>query len=63
MNIDTSKVTNVFVTDIDFKDAPDFTDAQIESADYDGVEMTEDQLIELSEDCDFVYNAIINQIY
>jgi hypothetical protein len=56
-------ITNVVVAGIDMADAPDFVDAYIESADLDGVPMTEEQLDALSEDYDFVYNALMKQLY
>ena len=57
------EITNIEVEDIDFADAPDFSDAYISSADYKGEEMNEEQIAELNEDSDFVYLSIINQIY
>ena len=56
-------ITNVVVAGIDMADAPDFVDAYIESADLDGVPMTEEQLDALSEDYDFVYGELIKQLY
>lgn len=58
-----SKIDNIHCADIDFKDAPDFVDAYIESADYDGRKMTEDQLNEINEDSEYVYDAVLKQIY
>ena len=58
MKIDFSKITNVEVDGIDTKDYPDFCDAFISSADYDGVEMTDEQLDEINEDRDFVYESV-----
>lgn len=46
MKFDLSKISNVVIADIDPKDYPDFCDAYIESADYDGKEMTEEELDE-----------------
>jgi hypothetical protein len=60
--MDLNKITNVVVGNVDFADYPDFTDAYIESADYDGEEMTEDQLDEINEDRDFVYEQAISTI-
>ena len=60
--IDLNKVTNVEVDGIDFKDYPDFVDSYIFYAELEGVEMTEDQLEELSENTEFVYNAVIKTI-
>ena len=60
---DYSKIDNVRVADIDFRDAPDFVDAYIDSANYDGVPMTDEQLDILNEDRDYVYGCTMNQIY
>ena len=61
--IDTSKVDNVEVDGIDTKDYPDFVDAYIAAADYNGVPMTEEQLTELNEDYDFLYEAVTNSLF
>ena len=58
MKIDYNKITNIEVDGIDTKDYPDFCDAFISSADYDGVEMTDEQLDEINEDRDFVYESV-----
>jgi len=52
------KITNVVLDGIDFEDYPDFCDAYIVSADYDGEPMTEDQIDKLNEDSDLVYTEI-----
>ena len=61
--IDTSKVDNVEVDGIDTNDYPDFVDAYIAAADYNGVPMTEEQLTELNEDYDFLYEAVTNSLF
>jgi len=63
MEIDYSKISNVYVEGIDHRDAPDFCDAFIASADYDGEPMSDDMLEELNQDGQYVYDAVINQIY
>lgn len=63
MEIDYSKISNVYVAGIDHRDAPDYCDAYIESADYDGEEMSDEMLEELNQDSQYVYEAVINQIY
>tara|TARA_R110000823_G_scaffold315684_1_gene449688 strand:+ start:4152 stop:4343 length:192 start_codon:yes stop_codon:yes gene_type:complete len=60
MKIDFSKITNIEVDGIDTKDYPDFCDAFISSADYDGVEMTDEQLDEINEFGDFLYECVLN---
>jgi len=52
---------NIVVAGIDFKDYPDFCDAYIESAEKDGIPLTDQELDEL--DRDFIYECIINQIF
>lgn len=61
--MDYSKISNVVVANIDHSDAPDYVDAFIESADYDGDPMTDEQLEELNQDGDFVYEQVMKQIY
>jgi hypothetical protein len=61
--MDYSKITNIEVDGIDFNDYPDFVDAYIYSAEYNGVEMTEEQLDELNEDSNFIHDAVYNQLY
>lgn len=56
-------ITDVEVDNINPADAPDFVDAYIVYAEYDGEEMTQDQLDELNEDLDFVYNCVLNYFY
>lgn len=61
--LDYDLIDNISIADIDPKDAPDFTDAYIESADYKGREMTEQQLDQINENRDFVYEQILNKLY
>ncbi len=63
MTFDYTKISNVFVSDIDYKDHPDYTDAFIDSADYNGLPMTGEELNRLNEDRDFVYESTMKQIY
>ena len=48
---------------IDNRDFPDFCDAYILSADYNGKEMTEEQLEEINDDSDFVYEQLVNYLW
>jgi len=57
--VDHSKVTNIQFEDVDRTDAPDYCDAYIVSADYDGVEMNPYQLEKLNEDKDFVHSQLL----
>ena len=60
---DYSKISNIQFDGIDHSDYPDYCDAYIVSADYDGVEMTEAQLEEINEDGDFVYEKLIDYLF
>jgi hypothetical protein len=61
--MDLTKVDNIKFGDIDWDDYPDFCDAFIESADYDGKEMTDEQLDELNENRDFVYEKLMEELF
>ena len=61
--MDYKKINNIEVDGIDTEDYPDFCDAFISSAFYDGVEMNCEQLEELNEDSDFVYECTLNSIF
>ena len=61
--MDYKKITDVVLDGIDFEDYPDFCDAFIVSADYDGEPMSDDQIDKLNEDSDFVYTQIEEFLY
>jgi hypothetical protein len=61
--IDTKKVECIEVGGIDTSDYPDFCDAYISYAEYDGVEMTQEQLNEINDDYDFVYDCVLNHLF
>ena len=63
MKIDYSKISNVEVDGIDTKDCPDFCDAFISSADYNGEEMSEVMLEELNNDGCYVHEQVENHLY
>ena len=56
-------IDNIEVDGIYTNDYPDFTDAFISSADYNGVEMTDEQLEALNEDYGFVHDCVYNQLF
>jgi hypothetical protein len=60
---DYKKISGVVVEDIDMADYPDFSDAYISEADYDGEPMTDEQLEELNQDGYFVYDAIQRRLF
>ena len=61
--LDYSKISNVQVDGIDWSDYPDFCDAYITDAWYDGAPMTNEQIEEINEDTQFVYDSVINFIF
>ena len=61
--MDYNKIDNIEVDGIDYNDYPDFCDAFIMSADYDGKEMTEDEIDELNEDREFVLECVMNYLF
>lgn len=62
-NIDYSKVDNIEFDGIDYKDYPDFCDAYISYAEHNGEKMTDEQLDQLNEDRDFVYEKLMNYLF
>ena len=64
MEIDFKLVTNVSVDGIDTRDYPDFVDAFIESADYDGKPMSDEMLDAINDDhLEFVHECVYNQLF
>lgn len=61
--MDTTKINNIEFDGIDYKDAPDFCDAFIISADYNGKEMTYEQLNNINENSDFVHEELYNYLH
>ena len=61
--LDYTKISNIEFDGIDHRDYPDYCDAYIASADYDGEPMTDEQLEEIGEDRDFVYESLMNYLY
>jgi len=56
-------IDNIEIDGIDTNDYPDFCDAFISSADYNGVEMTDAQIDTLNEDYSFVHDCVYNQLF
>ena len=61
--MDYKKIDNIEIDGIDTKDYPDFCDAYISSADYDGKPMTDKQLDEINDDGDFQHECIMNDLH
>ena len=62
LNMDYSKIDNVEVSDVDINDYPDFSDAFIINADYNGKAMTEEQLDQINDDLGFVHECVLNSV-
>jgi hypothetical protein len=62
IELDYSKISNISIDGVDYDDSPDFCDAYIDSAEYDGREMTDEELEVLNEDSDFVHDAVLDWI-
>lgn len=56
-----SLISNIEFKGINHRDYPDYCDAYIVSAEYDGKEMTQEQIKML--DSDFVYEKLMEQIF
>jgi hypothetical protein len=57
------KITNIELGGINTNDYPDFCDAFIESAEYDGVELTDEELDELNCNSEFVYDCVLKHLF
>ena len=57
------KITNIELGNIDTSDYPDMVDAYIESAEYDGVELTDAELEELNCNSEFVYDCVLKHLF
>ncbi len=62
ITLDYSKIDDVEIDGIDSRDYPDFCDAYVCSASYEGREMTEEELEVLNEDRDFIHEKVWDQI-
>jgi len=62
--LDFGKIDNMEFEGIDHSDYPDFVDAFLVSADYDGVEMTEEQIDYLNDEHrDFVNERVYDSLF
>ena len=61
--MDYSLITNIEFADIDYYDYPDYCDAYIVSAWYDGSEMTGEQLELINDDRDYVYDKLMEYLH
>lgn len=61
--LELNDIYDIYVADINGNDYPDFSDAYIEEAYFDGRELTQEEYDYINDDGDFVYTCIENQIY
>lgn len=63
MKLDYKLIKDIEFDGIDHRDYPDYCDVYIVRAEYNGEEMTEEQLELLNDDKDFVYEELMNYIF
>lgn len=63
MKLDYSLIEDIELDGIDRRDAPDYVDAFIVSASYNGREMSQAELDILNEDRSFVYECLLSYLY
>jgi len=61
--MDYSKIDNITFEGIQFNDYPEFTDAFIDTANYEGRKMTNAELDEINEDSEYVYQELMKYLY
>lgn len=61
--MDLNLISNIEFEDVFHDDYPDFCDAYILNADYNGKPMTEEQLEEINEDRHFVYEKLWSYLH
>lgn len=57
------KIDNIAMGGVDTADYPDFCDAYIESADYKGIEATEEEIDIMNADSDFVHECLQDWLF
>ena len=63
MEINYDLISDVEVEDVKGWDYPDFCDAYISDATYNGEPMSEEMLEELNQDGEFVYEKVLESLY
>ena len=61
--MDKKLITSIVFEGIDYTDYPDYCDAYIVSAEYDGKPMTDEQIDEINDDTDFLYELLIEHLH
>ena len=60
--MDYTKITDIEFDGIDHSDAPDYCDAYIVKANYNGREMTEEELEFINEDSGFIHEKLMDYL-
>ena len=63
MQLDTRKLENVVMADVQMFDFPDFVDAYVEYAEINGVELTDAQYDEVNENYEFLQQSAYESLY
>ena len=63
MQIDTRKLENLVMADVQMFDFPDFVDAYVEYAEINGVELTDAQYDEVNENYEFLQQSAYESLY
>jgi len=61
--MDKKLIKSIVFEGIDYTDYPDYCDAYIVSAEYDGSPMTDEQIDEINDDTDFLYELLIEHLH
>ena len=61
--MDTKLIDSIVFDGIDTSDYPDFSDAYISHAEYDGVPMNDEALDIINDDRDFVYEQLMKNLF
>lgn len=63
MKLDTRKLENVVMADVQMYDFPDFVNAYVEYAEINGVELTDAQYDEVNENYEFLQESAYESLY
>ena len=63
MKLDTRKLENVVMADVQMYDFPDFVNAYVEYAEINGVELTDAQYDEVNENYEFLQQSAYESLY
>lgn len=61
--IDIAKLQDIEVDNVDMSDYPDFCDAYISAARIEGRNLTEEELEEINNNSEFVYEKVVESIF